>query len=212
MDRKRLAIIGGSALGEQIRSHANETGAYDFAGYFDDFADTAQNNILGKTTEIVEKYRGGLFDCLVVGVGYKAMTFRHEIFVNHEREIPFPIIRHNSVIIDPSAEIGGGSVLLANVILDIKARLEGNCFLSLAVTVSHNSIIGASSYLSPRVTVCGNCNVGRRVFLGAGCVIRDGVSICDDAVIGAGAVVVKDITEPGIYAGIPAKKIRSATL
>jgi len=35
------------------------------------------------------------------------------------------------------------------------------------------------------------------------------VSICAHTVIGAGSVVVKDILEPGVYAGNPAKKIRN---
>ncbi|HID37929.1 MAG TPA: N-acetyltransferase, partial [Calditrichaeota bacterium] len=34
------------------------------------------------------------------------------------------------------------------------------------------------------------------------------VSIVDYVVIGAGAVVTRDILEPGIYAGNPARKIR----
>ena len=34
------------------------------------------------------------------------------------------------------------------------------------------------------------------------------VSICDDVVIGAGAVVTKDITESGVYAGNPCRKLR----
>ena len=34
------------------------------------------------------------------------------------------------------------------------------------------------------------------------------VNICDNVVIGAGAVVTKNITEPGVYVGNPAKKIR----
>src|SRR5437762_2068981 len=34
------------------------------------------------------------------------------------------------------------------------------------------------------------------------------VSICDHVVIGAGSVVTKDITEPGIYAGNPARLLR----
>ena len=32
------------------------------------------------------------------------------------------------------------------------------------------------------------------------------VNICDKVVIGAGAVVTKDIKEPGVYIGNPAKK------
>lgn len=35
------------------------------------------------------------------------------------------------------------------------------------------------------------------------------VHICRQSVIGAGAVVTRDILEPGVYAGNPAKKIRS---
>jgi acetyltransferase-like isoleucine patch superfamily enzyme len=38
------------------------------------------------------------------------------------------------------------------------------------------------------------------------------VSICDNVVIGAGAVVTKNITQPGIYAGNPAKLIRKIQL
>jgi acetyltransferase-like isoleucine patch superfamily enzyme len=35
------------------------------------------------------------------------------------------------------------------------------------------------------------------------------VTITDHVVIGAGSVVTKDITESGIYAGNPARKIRN---
>jgi acetyltransferase-like isoleucine patch superfamily enzyme len=49
--------------------------------------------------------------------------------------------------------------------------------------------------------------IGRRVSIGSNATIMP-VSICDDVVIGAGAVVVRDITESGVYAGNPARKLR----
>jgi acetyltransferase-like isoleucine patch superfamily enzyme len=49
--------------------------------------------------------------------------------------------------------------------------------------------------------------IGNHVSIGSNATILP-VRICDGAVIGAGAVVTKDITEPGVYAGNPAKKIR----
>ena len=49
--------------------------------------------------------------------------------------------------------------------------------------------------------------VGNRVSIGSNASILP-VRICDDVVIGAGAVVTKDINQPGVYAGNPAKLIR----
>lgn len=49
--------------------------------------------------------------------------------------------------------------------------------------------------------------IGSNVSIGSNATILP-VSICDGVVIGAGSVVTKDITEKGIYAGNPAKKIR----
>jgi acetyltransferase-like isoleucine patch superfamily enzyme len=49
--------------------------------------------------------------------------------------------------------------------------------------------------------------IGNKVSIGSNATILP-VSICEGAVIGAGAVVTSDITEPGIYAGNPARKIR----
>jgi acetyltransferase-like isoleucine patch superfamily enzyme len=49
--------------------------------------------------------------------------------------------------------------------------------------------------------------IADRVSIGSNATILP-VSICSDVVIGAGAVVTRDIVEPGIYAGNPARKKR----
>jgi acetyltransferase-like isoleucine patch superfamily enzyme len=49
--------------------------------------------------------------------------------------------------------------------------------------------------------------VGNDVSIGTNATILP-VTICDRVVIGAGSVVTKDITEPGIYVGNPARRIR----
>jgi acetyltransferase-like isoleucine patch superfamily enzyme len=49
--------------------------------------------------------------------------------------------------------------------------------------------------------------IGSRVSIGSNATILP-VRICDDVVIGAGSVVTRDITEPGIYAGNPARRLR----
>jgi acetyltransferase-like isoleucine patch superfamily enzyme len=50
--------------------------------------------------------------------------------------------------------------------------------------------------------------IGNHVSIGSNATILP-VTICDHVVIGAGAVVTKNITRPGVYAGNPAKFIRT---
>lgn len=50
--------------------------------------------------------------------------------------------------------------------------------------------------------------VGNRVSIGSNATLLP-VTICDDVVIGAGSVVTRDISEPGIYAGNPARRLRA---
>lgn len=50
-------------------------------------------------------------------------------------------------------------------------------------------------------------HIGNHVAIGSNATILP-VTICDHVVIGAGAVVTRDITEPGIYAGNPARRIK----
>ncbi|MGX5913532.1 acyltransferase [Aliidiomarina sp. Khilg15.8] len=54
----------------------------------------------------------------------------------------------------------------------------------------------------------GYTKVGNHVSIGSNATILP-VSICENVVIGAGAVVTKDITEAGVYAGNPARKLRN---
>jgi acetyltransferase-like isoleucine patch superfamily enzyme len=50
--------------------------------------------------------------------------------------------------------------------------------------------------------------IGNNVSIGTNATILP-VTICNNVVIGAGSVVTKDISESGIYAGNPAKKLRN---
>ena len=49
--------------------------------------------------------------------------------------------------------------------------------------------------------------IGNDVSIGTNATILP-VTICDNVVVGAGSVVTKDIDEPGIYAGNPARLLR----
>jgi sugar O-acyltransferase (sialic acid O-acetyltransferase NeuD family) len=78
------------------------------------------------------------------------------------------------------------------------------CILNTASVVEHDCEVGHFTHISVHATLCGKVKIGQRCFIGAGATVIDGISICDDVMVGAGSVVVNDITEPGVYLGVPA--------
>lgn len=71
------------------------------------------------------------------------------------------------------------------------------------VVIRQNTTIGEVAGKSGRPTV------GDRVDIGCGAVILGPVVIGNDAIIGANAVVVSDVPEGAVAAGVPAKIIRT---
>jgi acetyltransferase-like isoleucine patch superfamily enzyme len=91
------------------------------------------------------------------------------------------------------------------------------------ISIGDNALIGAYCYI-----ISGNhrfsrpdlpvrmqgyegepITIGRNVWLGAHVIVLPGVTIGDNAVVGAGSVVTNSMPEAEIWAGVPARRIRS---
>ncbi len=113
----------------------------------------------------------------------------------------------------PTAEIGygvqlGSMIMLgANSIINPLTKLGNGVIINSGAIVEHECIIGNFVHIAPGAVLAGSVNIGDNSFIGAGAVVKQGVNICNDVIIGAGAVVVNNITEPGTYVGIPARKL-----
>lgn len=114
---------------------------------------------------------------------------------------------HPRAVLGKQVDIGDGSIIYPNVTLTTNIEIGMISTLNSMVNVSHDCIIGEMFHAAPGAKVSGNVEIGNRVFLGANSCIKEYLYICDDVIIGAGAVVVKDIIEPGTYAGNPARKL-----
>jgi len=67
------------------------------------------------------------------------------------------------------------------------------------VSVGHNAIIHGAT-------------VGSNVLVGMGAILMDNAVISDNTIIAAGAVVLSNtVLEPGVYAGLPAKKVKEGS-
>jgi len=113
------------------------------------------------------------------------------------------------VEIQKQASIGARSRIQSHAFVCELVTIGEDCFISHGVMFI-NDLFATGGPAKGERSLWRPTSVGNRVSIGSNATILP-VSICDGAVIGAGAVVTKDITEPGIYAGNPARKIRKLT-
>jgi acetyltransferase-like isoleucine patch superfamily enzyme len=121
----------------------------------------------------------------------------------------------DDVFVGPFVEIQKG------VVVGPRARIQSHSFVCELVEIGADSVVahGVMFINDPYSTggpargrreLWKGTRIGARVSIGSNATIMP-VTICDDVVIGAGSVVTRDITQPGIYAGNPARLIRSKT-
>ena len=120
-----------------------------------------------------------------------------------------PVIISSKAIVSTRCSIGEGTIVMHAAVVNADVRVGDNCIINNNVNLEHDAEIGHHTHVATNAVVNGNCRIGSEVLIGSNSVILQGVSITDRSVIGAGSVVLKDITEPGVYAGNPARKIRS---
>lgn len=135
-----------------------------------------------------------------------------------------PIVGANAFVADNAALIGDvtigencsiwyGAVLRG----DVGAIRIGNGSNVQDGAVLHGTLGVSETVLGENVSVGHNAvvhgaKIGNDVLIGMGAVVMDNAVIPDGTVIAAGAVILANsVLEPGIYAGVPAKKVKDAS-
>jgi acetyltransferase-like isoleucine patch superfamily enzyme len=111
------------------------------------------------------------------------------------------------VEIQRSVRIGARTKVQSHAFICELVTVGDDCFIGHGVMFINDTFAGGGP-AGGRQALWRATRIGNRVSIGSNATILP-VSICDGAVVGAGAVVTKDIREPGIYAGNPARKIRA---
>lgn len=104
-----------------------------------------------------------------------------------------------------------------DVVIGANTKIQSHSFICELVTIGNNCFIGhgvmfINDLFQDGGPARGNKNkwaptlIGNDVSIGSNSTILP-VTICDGVVIGAGSVVTKNILEPGIYVGNPARKL-----
>ncbi len=105
-----------------------------------------------------------------------------------------------------------------DVTIGARCKVQSHSFICELVTIGDDCFIGHGVMFINDTFIEGgpargnknlwkHTKIGNKVSIGSNATILP-ITICDNVVIGAGAVVTKNIIEPGVYAGNPAKKMK----
>jgi acetyltransferase-like isoleucine patch superfamily enzyme len=115
--------------------------------------------------------------------------------------------------------VGPFTEIQKSVTVGRNCRIQSHSFICEFVTIGDDCFIGHGVMFINDVFSDGgpargdktkwkSTTIGKNVSIGSNATIMP-VTICNNVVIGAGAVVTKNIDKPGIYAGNPARLLRT---
>jgi sugar O-acyltransferase (sialic acid O-acetyltransferase NeuD family) len=198
-------------MAKHIAHYMVEDKQFEIVGYFDDYSPIGEivngYPIIGKLNDLEDAYKNKKFDELINAIGYTRMVYRKDVFERFEKIIPFATFIHSSCIVDSTAKIGKGVVVFPFTILYMNSIVEDDVFIQIRSYVT-DSIVKKHTMISGTVSIAGHCEVGECCNLGISTTLINDVKICNFVTTGGGAVVTRDIIEPGVYVGLPAKKIK----
>ena len=204
--KDKLIIIGASGHGKVVADIAIKINKWQSIAFLDDDESIKASmgfEVMGKTADAFTYEDEADF---FVAIG--SNTTREKIQENLiERGVNVVSLIHPSAVIGTDVEIGTGSVVMAGVVINSSSRIGKSCIINTSSSLDHDNVIEDYVHISPGVRVAGSVGIGKGTWLGIGSVISNNVNICSGCKVGAGAVVVKDITEPGTYVGIPVRRV-----
>jgi sugar O-acyltransferase (sialic acid O-acetyltransferase NeuD family) len=133
---------------------------------------------------------------------------RKQILLKLPKKTKFFSWIHPTSLVLNNVEIGEGSFIGAYSIVTTDIKIGNHCILNRMNQIGHDCVIGDFFSAMPGAIVSGNVNIQDSVYLGNNSCIRENLTIHKDTIIGMNASVIKDITEPGVYVGVPSKKIK----
>ncbi|MFC4402972.1 acetyltransferase [Gracilibacillus xinjiangensis] len=202
----KLLIIGASGHGKVVADIAIKMNKWKEMAFLDDDESIKSSiglEVIGTTNEVfshIDEYD------IFVGIGDNAI--RQKVLEKLEKAgASIPILIHPDAVIGAQVDIEIGTTVMAGAVVNCCTKIGKGCIINTGATIDHDNYIEDFVHLSPGAHLAGTVQVGNGSWLGIGSVVSNNIKITKGCKIGAGAVVVNDITESGVYVGVPVRRI-----
>lgn len=200
---EQVIVIGGGCHAKVVIDCIHSSGDFVF-GILDDrlvLGATVLNiPVLGKIEDYI-KYADKQF---IIAIGSNAIRRR----IAENLKVNWHTVVHPGAFVSKYAQIGAGNVVMPNAVINAGAFVGNHCIINSGAVVEHDNQLEDYVHISPSASLGGTVSIGKETHIGIGATVKNNIHICDNCCVGAGAVVVKNITEKGTYAGIPAVRIK----
>lgn len=215
---RRIAILGASGHGKVVAEIA-ELNGFDEVVFFDDAwtgdegeAESGEGGkgqradfpwkVVGNTESLLGIH--GKYEACVVAIGHNKTRLKKQTLLK-QTGAPIPQLIHPRATVSKYAELGEGSVVMANAIINPFAKIGEACIVNTGATIDHDCILGDAVHVSPGANLGGGVEVGFQSWVGIGACVKQYLSIGSNVMVGAGAAVIKDVPHDQTVVGVPAR-------
>ncbi len=185
----------------------------DVIGFLDDSADLAGKEIsglpvLGKVSDLAAIKEDCGIEAVYCPLGNNVLRRK---FLTDARNLGLktPNFIHSSVVISPEVQMGEGVYILLGAQIMPFVHIENDVMISMNACVAHHSVLREGTFLSTGVNFGASIIAEENAYVGIGATIMTGVCrLGKNCLVGAGAVVIKDVEDDAVVAGVPAKFIK----
>jgi len=201
-DERGLVIVGGGGHAVVVAEAAALAG-FALTGFVDDrkecrLAHAGVRRLGGLSIleheEIVRRHP------VIVGLGDLAL--RRDVLPRLKE--PIATIIHPRAFVAESATLDAGVFIGPNAVAHSRSAIGAHAIINSGAIVEHDCMIGENAHVCPGVALGGDVTVGPDTMVGLGARVIPGVRIGAKCVVGAGAVVVRDVEDGALVAGVPA--------
>lgn len=206
---EKAIIIGAGTYGQVYQMYLSEK--YNIIGFIDDNKDLIGQRINGIEVLGNNEYLSTQVD---KNISVFAPIGNNEIRVSILKKLKqegfkTPNFIHPKTVIDNSVQIGEAVYILPATNIMPLTIIKNYVMISMGVNIAHHNIIEDGCFFSQGTNIGASVTIKSLAFLSISSTVMTGVKIIgENSLIGAGTVVIKDVPQNAIVAGVPAKILR----
>jgi sugar O-acyltransferase (sialic acid O-acetyltransferase NeuD family) len=211
-DAIKVVILGAGGhaqvAAEIIISSVKDSMSFDLVGFLDD--DPSQTNkvimgkpVLGLTSKLDQLPHDGIF----IAIGHNPTRAKLFDQFNGQKEKLVNLV-HHSAIIASDVILGCGVMVAPGAIINTGSVIGNNVIINTRATIDHHNSIEDHVHIAPGVHLGGGVNIQKGSLVGIGSTVIPQRRVGAWSLVGAGSVVIKDVGDGVVAAGVPARIIR----